>query len=333
MFNRYWRSYPWVLQMVLLILMVFTMVWFATLVALLVLPWVSGVATTALVHVTAASSPAIIRASLLTQAIGHAGMFLIPAWLFAACSHPRVREYLGLRLPGKPVHWLLITGMMLGLIPVFQWGETWTLAHLHFGATADKLQQENSDIISAYMSLGRPADLLLLLFTLALLPALGEELLFRGVLLRMLHNRSRSFALKAAAGNNPLAQDPQRSMVTPVIITALMFSAIHTNAYGFLFIFIAGCVLALIYFLTGSLLCSIWAHMLYNGTQVALEYYSHHSTTIAHLAEVTPQQPIFPLAGVALFAISFYGLIKTQTPMRANWSDNFKEESNPARSI
>src|SRR5947208_2354550 len=109
MVNRYWRSYPWLLQMILLILMVFTLFYFSIYLALLIVPRAMGVSYADLSHMDPLSPVRVMRAGLVAQGIEHAGMFLVPATVFAAFSHPRIREYLGLRPPGKAVHWLLVT--------------------------------------------------------------------------------------------------------------------------------------------------------------------------------------------------------------------------------
>lgn len=327
MFNRYWRSYPWGLQVVLFMLMVFTLVSFASLLALVIVPRVTGLPYASFVEVFPASTLPAIRANLIVEGLVHIGMFLLPASLFAAFTHPKPAQFLGLRQPGKRLHWLLVTGIMVGLLPFFLKGEAWSQAHLFFGTKAQELQVKNDQLIRAYLNLNGPGDLALLLIVLSLLPAVGEELLFRGVLLRLLHRRVLRVAPTATVSDIPVMQDVQRTMVFPVVTTSLLFAFIHFNAHGFIFIFIAGCMLALIYSLTGSLLCSIWGHLLYNGTQVVLVYLSHYNKHVERFVDGTTMPLYVPVAGLALFAACFYKLVKTQTPLPADWSDNFREEA------
>ncbi len=326
MFNRYWRTYPWGLQVALVMLTIFTLTSFATYLVLALLPHLSGYSFADMTQLGPGSKPGAIRAGIWAQAISHAGAFGAPGLLFALFTHPRMRGYLGLRSPGRLYHWLIVTGLMLGLIPVFLWGESWSMQHLRFGQWADELQAANDNMFNAFLRLNSGADLFLLLSVLALLPAFGEELIFRGILLRLVHRRVNTPLFPVAAASPKALPDAQRSMVFPVIFTALLFAAIHFNPHGFVFIFIAGCVLALIYFLTGSLLCSIWAHFLYNGSQVALMFMSQRHAALRKVVESNEVPLPYVLAGLLAFAACFYLLVKSQTPLPADWSDDFREE-------
>jgi len=328
MFTRYWRNYPWFLQLILFMLMVFIFMSFSTYLVLVLVPKIMGVKIADIAGLSGHSSFQVIRATLVAVAISHAGRFAIPALLFAVFVHPGAREYLGLRAPGKAIHWVLVTGIMLGLIPLLLFGENWTIQHLHFGKWADDMQQTGSSQVNAFLKLSSGPDLISLLAVLALLPAFGEELVFRGVLLRLFHRKIVSSLPLLEINGKQIQPDTQRTMVLPVIGTALIFALIHFNPYGFVYIFIAGCVLALIYFLTGSILCSMWGHFLYNGTQILTIFLMEKSKSGSATA-VNENLPIWlPFIGLIIFATSFYLLVSQQTPLPGNWSNDFsKEES------
>jgi uncharacterized protein len=328
MFNRYWRTYPWALQVALFLLTVITLTSFATYLVLALVPRLSGLPIADITQLTPTSTPRAIRAALLAQVLYHSGLFTVPALIFAGFTHPKLSQYLGFRVPGRSRHWLYVTGIMLGLIPVFLWGEGWMIKHLHFGSAADQLHKANETATRAFLNLRTIPDLLLLLGVMALLPALGEELFFRGVLLRLLHRRvaKTQLANMQEGGQQP---DGQRLMVLPVMFTSLLFGAVHASPYGFIFIFTAGCVLALIYYLTGSLFCSIWAHFIYNGTQVLAEFWSHNNKAVAELVAGDNLPVVYPIVGLMLFVVCFYMLVKSQTPMPNDWSDDFKGELAP----
>ncbi len=325
MFNRYWRSYPWGMQVLLFFSTWFTLFSFSAYLVLALVPKLTGLNVSDFTQLSAATSERVARIGLIVQGCSHAGMYALPGLLFAVFTHPGLREYLGLRAPGKAIHWLLVTGIMLGLIPVFLWGEAWSMQHLHFGKWADDLQKTSNDMFAAFLHLDSPGDLVLLIVILALLPAVGEEIVFRGILLRLLHRRTNRMRADDADANTA-GPDAQQTMMYPVIFTSLLFSAIHMNPHGLVFIFIAACILSLVYFLTGSLLCSIWAHLLYNGTQVLAVYVSAHSSAAQKAIENENLPIAYPLAGLALFGICFYLLVKDQTPLPANWSDDFRNE-------
>jgi membrane protease YdiL (CAAX protease family) len=224
---------------------------------------------------------------------------------------------------------LLATGIMVGLMPVFLWGQDWMMKHLQFGKWAAEMQETNDKTFAAFFKLTTVPDQILLLIILAVLPALGEEMLFRGVMLRLFHRRASRPIAAITVNDIEVMPDPQRSMVFPVIFTALLFAVIHFNPYGFVFIFVAACMLALIYYLTGSLLCSMWAHFLYNGIQVALSFFGQHNDTARTIVDTGQLPAALPIAGLAIFAVSFYALVRTQTPLPANWSLDYLPGEEP----
>jgi membrane protease YdiL (CAAX protease family) len=328
MFNRYWRMYPWGLQLVLAFLMVFTLMSFGGLLTIVFVPRLSGLGVKDIIEPNGNSSLTAVRAFFAAQLINQIAAFLAPALIFAALTHPRVREYLGLRPPGRPVHWLLAAGVMIGLIPVILYGENWMVQHVHLGQKADLLQQKTDDMFKAYAKLKSPGDLIMMVGVLALLPGIAEELIFRGVFLRLFH---RGLSRRLPGKQPAIMPDIQRSMVLPVICSALVFAYWHDTAYGFIFIFMAGCVLALIYQLTGSLLCCMWAHFVFNGSQVIIFILAKHGDAATKVAEAENVSIIYPLAGLLIFAGSFYALVRSQTPLAADWSADFKqgEEGQP----
>jgi membrane protease YdiL (CAAX protease family) len=168
-----------------------------------------------------------------------------------------------------------------------------------------KAAQEASDnMFNAFLNIQSFASFIKVFFIMAVVPAVGEEMFFRGVLMRFARQRSRT-------------------MVFPIIFTAVVFAYSHTNIYGYLSIFSAGVLLAVIYNLTGSIWCSILGHLSFNGMQVTLSYLGNHSPSIkAFMASNTV--PIYLIIGGAVvFGLSFYLLLKNKTPLPDNWSDNF----------
>jgi membrane protease YdiL (CAAX protease family) len=88
-----------------------------------------------------------------------------------------------------------------------------------------------------------------------------------------------------------------------IILTSVIFSAIHISYYGFLVRFGLGVILGLIFYYSGNIWLSILFHFLYNGLQVTALY-------VLTLSGKKPPKDIeqnFPLwAGViALFLIIY----------------------------
>ena len=98
-------------------------------------------------------------------------------------------------------------------------------------------------------------DLITMLVILAILPAIAEEVFFRGVLQRL------------------FIQITRRPWIG-IIITAMIFSALHGQFLGFIPRLVLGIVLGALYWYSGSIYPGMIAHFLNNAVQVILVYYS-----------------------------------------------------------
>ena len=99
--------------------------------------------------------------------------------------------------------------------------------------------------------------LLLNLFIVALIPAIGEELLFRGLLVRLMN-------------------DITKNIHWAVIISALLFSAFHLQFYGFLPRFVLGLILGYLFVFTRNLWVPIFVHFVNNAAAVIV-FNLHHN--------------------------------------------------------
>lgn len=88
---------------------------------------------------------------------------------------------------------------------------------------------------------------------IALIPAICEEYLFRGLLF---HGYKRRNPLKA------------------ILMSSLLFGLIHMNVNQFIYAFVMGCILCMLVYATGTVLSSMIAHFIFNGINVVLSYYS-----------------------------------------------------------
>ena len=105
-------------------------------------------------------------------------------------------------------------------------------------------------------------QLLLNLFMISVLPAIGEELIFRGILQNTL--------LKAT-----------RSKHIAIVIAAFIFSAFHIQFYGFLPRFFLGIILGYLYFTSGKLWLPMLAHFI-NNAFATISYYLYNNGTISN---------------------------------------------------
>jgi len=95
------------------------------------------------------------------------------------------------------------------------------------------------------------------LFIVAVIPAIGEELIFRGVLLRLMKELTKSLHLA-------------------VVISALVFSAVHLQFYGFFPRFLLGIILGYSFVFSRNLWVPVFLHFINNASSVIV-YYLHYN--------------------------------------------------------
>lgn len=113
---------------------------------------------------------------------------------------------------------------------------------------------ENDLYVSEFFSATSTSNLILKLFVFAFIPALGEELIFRGVLLTK---------IKEASNNEHYA----------VIVSGVLFAAIHMQPTKLLPMVFLGIVLGYVYTRTKNIVYPILFHFLFNSITIVSIYY------------------------------------------------------------
>ena len=303
---RYFRAYPWALQLLLFVLMVFVFMCFGTAMVQIGLQHLTNFKVDQVKNISPSSPQGLINAATIINAVLSVFSFLLPALIFSFMAHPQPMEYLGLRPAARKINYILPVGIMLGALPILLLiGEL--MSHINFGASIKADQAANDNMFNAMLGINSISGLVKILLITAVIVPLGEEMFFRGLMLRFARKRSHN-------------------MYFPAVFSALVFAFAHANYTGAISIFLAGLLLVAIYYLTGSLWCSIIAHAVYNGTQVVMSYFA-----TAHKAAtgVVPndQLPFYwVIIGAVVFSASFYLLWKNRTPLPKNWTDDFTPE-------
>jgi len=143
---------------------------------------------------------------------------------------------------------------------------------------------------TAFLQMNTIWDLFYTILVIAVIPAIGEELLFRGYLQQKLGNWLR----------NPHAA---------ILITAFIFSAIHFHFQAMIPRFALGVLLGYLFYWSNSLWLPILAHFVNNAQIVIFSYYHKvDSGTYSVVSETKFDllAPLFSLASVALLLYIFY---------------------------
>ncbi len=117
-----------------------------------------------------------------------------------------------------------------------------------------QMESQSQLITDKFLSVSTITGLVFNLFVMAVVPAFGEEIFFRGILQTTLGEKfNRHYA---------------------IWITAFIFSAIHLQFYGFLPRFLLGGMLGYFFVLTGSIWAPILAHFVNNALAIVLFFLS-----------------------------------------------------------
>lgn len=150
-------------------------------------------------------------------------------------------------------------------------------------------------ITNNLLQVNSTTELFFNIFTIALLPALGEEFVFRGILQQNFEKDLKNAHLA-------------------VWITALIFSFIHFQFLGFLPRVFLGATLGYLFVWTRNLWIPIIAHFVTNAGQILLQYFYQQKVSDLDLEKM--EEVPFWLAGLGLLGMVGFGYILTNRTFR-----------------
>lgn len=139
-----------------------------------------------------------------------------------------------------------------------------------------------------FVELKYPYQMVIYFISYAIIPALVEEILFRGTVCRSLTVYGKG---------------------TAVVISALLFALMHTNIEQMLYTFVAGLFFGLLYVETKSVLAPILLHFLNNSISVVGEILYQNCSPIVYETYVSITDILTLLVGL-LSLIGFLGYVK-----------------------
>lgn len=228
---------------------------------------------------------------LVEQGVVSTLTFIVGAFLYIYLTHKNPMAYLGMTPTGNIWLYIIASIAMFCIMPLVSatavWNDSLKLpqALQELEKLMRLMEDTANDFTIQLMSESGAVHLFSALFVMAFIPALGEELLFRGCIQKGLENK---------IGNAHVA----------VWVTAFIFSFIHFQFYGFLPRAILGIALGYFYVYGKSLWIPIWAHFLNNATSVLAYKMLYQETGETNLSTMgAPQELLFPaIAGGLLYA-------------------------------
>jgi membrane protease YdiL (CAAX protease family) len=200
----------------------------------------------------------------IAQVLTTGFLFVLPPILLAKVEKVKLADFYGFKKPYL-LYVLLVILIIIFSIPVIEWigiaNQKMVLPEsLKFIENWMRAREDEAmKMTILLLKINSSTDFLINLFVIALLPAVAEEFIFRGAV-------QRSFC---------------RMFSNPHIaiwITAIIFSAIHFQFFGFLPRMLLGALFGYIYWWTGSLWYTMLAHFINNGYAVCMAWYmqAHH---------------------------------------------------------
>lgn len=246
----------------------------------------------------------------LVQIISSIGMFVIPALIYAKLQN---KDWLGyLKIIPVPAYLALLTiVIMFSASPALEYtvqlNKGMKLPYFLKELEDWMLQQElKMELMTKQLIVMNSIPALLVnLLMLAIIPAFGEELIFRGGLQQIF---ARWF------GNHHVA----------IWLTAIIFSSIHFQFYGFFPRMFLGAIFGYLLVWSGSLWLPILGHFLNNALAVFTAYwYQQQGLSIDKMFEAEPSSLVQVSISFILFIVSiryFYNythklkVIKRESP-------------------
>ena len=206
-----------------------------------------------------------LRYLLISQ---HISLFIIPGVILIYKLKPDDGTLYGLRTPSltEAALVIILAGCLLPLTGFT--GELNSAIHLpEWLSGLEKWMREKENmaerLIKTVLNPDTTGSFSVNFIMIAVLPAIGEELIFRGVLQKILTRLFNSGHLA-------------------ILITSIVFSALHLQFYGFLPRFILGLVFGYLYFWSGTLWLPVIAHFANNAVSVILVYLQNGDIASIH---------------------------------------------------
>ncbi len=237
----------------------------------------------------------------ILQIASSIGFFAAPALFLALTERQKVTSFYGFKKP-KLNLLLLLFLIMICSMPVLEFtamaNQKMVLPNFLKGLQAWMQEKEDEALKMTLilLKITNAWDFLVNLIMIAVLPAIAEELLFRGALQRIFGKIFKN---------------------THVVIwfVAFIFSAIHVQFFGFLPRFFLGAMFGYLYFWSGSLWYAILGHFLNNAYAVCVDFYMQKNNLPLNNTDQTLPLPFYGYIISAILTLALFNYFKKTTKL------------------
>jgi len=286
------RPFPRILFSVLLIISCLFIFFLAGI--LLALPLFSLSLSGVLSLLADYANPEAIPLLKYLQMIQEVGIFIVPPLLAAFMFSSKPLHYLKLTSHSSWETWVLATVVMVTSIPAISQlivlNEAMQLPGWLAGLEQwmQEAEEQAKELTDAFLEVNTAGGFLLNLVMIAVLPAIGEELLFRGLFQRLFHEW---------LGNIHIA----------IILSGFIFGAMHLQFYGMLPRMMLGILFGYLFYWSGSLWIPVFAHFLNNGVAVTVSFLERQGFIETSLEDFGTTDNLFLIiSSIILTALTLY---------------------------
>ena len=238
------------------------------------------------------TSPANWYELMLVQALNHLGTFLVPSLAYWYTIERRTWSQFN-QQPLQAIQGIgLIVLLVITFIPfdalIIEWNQ-----NLHLPGTLAPVEEwmrskeKELEAITKYLTnFSTTGQLLIAVLVVAVIPAIGEETLFRGIL-------QRNFSIWT--GNVHVG----------IWLSAALFSAIHVQFLGFFPRMLLGALFGYVYLWSGNIWVPILAHFVNNGFTVLMVFLHQRKLTTVNIDNAES----VPILGALISGVITVGLL------------------------
>lgn len=245
-------------------------------------------------------NPESIRILKYFQVVQSIGVFIVPPFILAWLFNGKIAEYLKLEKTVNLESVFLVFVLSFAASPFVNFiggmNENMQLPQWLSGVEdwMRNAEDKAAEITEAFLKVETMGGLAFNVFMIAFLPSIGEELLFRGVIQRIFTNWSRNYHWG-------------------IWISALLFSALHLQFYGFVPRLFLGVLFGYLLVWSGSMWLPIIAHFINNAVAVIAMYLIDKELLNPEIEEIGSTSDSFYIAAISiLLIVIFLMMIKRQ---------------------
>lgn len=236
--------------------------------------------------------------------------FIFPAWLTAFLCTPKPYEYLGVTEHVKSSEFLIIFVIYLAAVPflnsMISWNSTFSFPESLSGIETQLREWEDSAAEITQKILNNPSwgALISGILIVGCLTGFAEEMFFRAGLLRAF--------LKLGINKH-----------VGIWITAIIFSAVHFQFFGFIPRMLIGAFLGYIFVYTQSVWTAAFAHALNNSLTVLMAWLTARGINVSFFETVGTDGlsgMIFSIVSFILSLLLLSAFIKSQKTLKISFN-------------